>query len=1415
MNKRLIILSAIFAVLCTSCAVDPLMRDNDGAEGTTTITFTPDFGDIAGGPDTKAFGINPQVQNLYLAVFNEDGTALVEYVKAESVQLATQNEPTRYSYKASLKITNKKRVVHLIANAPEEIGYGSAEDAVGSLLYNFDTDNWTGQDAYWGYLELPNGICAQSDVAGCNALIAKFSEVKLVRNFAQIKVSAAAGSNLEITRFWISNFPDRSSAAPYNRSARRFETAYSSYEYATSAMNNGYEGFCPATAGLVSLKGLDDDELPDIAIAPGGTAFTYERELPESDPLCIIVGGTSTDLPGGDTETFYKIDLRDNSGKYIPILRNFIYEVSIGNVLKVGEPTVEAALNSVSSGAIDTDLSLKDLKDLSNGKSRIAVSETERVIFADGQFKLFYSFIPDIESGTVVNKTLADWVAEGTYGSEQAVLDAHKPYVTVASESYGESGNVIYSFTIATTDETDGYRAVTMVPVPVGGTTRTEVFTVTGHVWNSVKGDYETLQRTVSYQMRQRPQMVLKLSREGVMNTTLGDTLKLKIGIEENLPKSLFTVDMKITTEQMSLTPDSRDLTISSEVGVDGKPTFYMTKAITWEEYNGTASVLDSDSKYRKYFTCPLKTNTTVFRDVDISYGAGDRIIVTNDNFETATTLFMAGNITLKRFINLHLDKEYFVAGRPATISFGMTKLPDDRNIFVGLKSLKPNDASLESAGTDEEGYTLYEIPVSSIDSESLELIPTASSGMAYVKLVKEGEFNPVYPLEKEIKTPGFDDLRFNYQNLGYVVSNKEALACFHMDYLPLNDAKVTIHLKNAVPVDGTAAGTPVDGYTPYQIAVTDNDFEFPVKITPASDSDTTAYFYLTADNYNPSAVAEATIQKLQFSGLELINENNPTKNYVVGGKPARISFSLDDMPGEGNVIKLMLSNLTIPEGAAMSHGTYQKVSDTEYTLSITDKDDVTIEVIPEMGATSASYTLSDTTSEFDTKTCEANVQKLSFINPRLVNTNDPTAAYVVGGKPAYISFSLEDMPSSANQSITLTMTNLTPVSTDPTSGEMTGISSFSGSAGSYTFVPSSKNITINVTPTAGDNLKASYSLSNTEFKPTGNGVSNVEIKKLTFSNLNFNCPDGKTYLLAGGQASITFSVDQQPSDPDNKVTLYIKNAAPLGQTVYNDGQFHEYSVPVDSKTKTLNITVATGVTEAEFYLSDNEFYAMTDAQHAKASIKTRYTIDWSKVLIKSDETGNPAQGNTAVSVYTSYNSTNCTCSGEATALGGYKSFTTTSSGYASASATQTFVDSADGAETYYFMFKKGGVDYISEDGVSLADLAKTTTVPQDVQVICKIQMVEYNINAGKLYFVRSDNAALTGTTITYYTSSDSTNRTFTSSTTGYNPSKLTFKCKPGTTITFSYYKNGNWNGQATVNIADIADNNNHTIKLQ
>lgn len=1367
--KKNIILTAIFATIFTSCALEPLFENAEQA-GTTNVTFTVDFSAGDETPDTKAFTEKPQnVRNLYLAVFNEGGKALVEYVKADPVTLATDNEPQKYTYTVRLKTTTDKRVIHFIANAPEEIGYGSDVDAVGTLIYNFDTTNWTGEDAYWGYLELNDGICDEKD-SKFSTLTAALSSVKLVRNFAKIKVEKTDDSNLTITRFWISNFPETSTAAPYNRETRRFETDYAEYDYATDAMTAGYKGFCPVYSGLVSLSGLSDTALDAIACGPEterAYAYTYEREEPVKDPLCIIVEGTTTDL-SPTTKTFYKIDLRDNDGNYLPILRNFTYTIKVGTVYKVGEPTVEAALNSVSSGALDTDISLQDLKDLSNGKSRIAVNETERVLFEDEPFYLLYSYIPDITTGTVVNKTLEQWVSEGTYTDTDAVLAAHEPYVSIESE-YGLSGNVIDSYSVSNIDETDGYRKVTIEPVPTSDIIKTEVVTITGHVWNTTKNGYETLQRKVTYYMRPRLDMVLTLTPDRVP-AAVGESITLTIGIEENLPQSLFTLDMKITTEQMTLTPGSNGLPITSEVGADGKPAFFVTKAITWEEYSATPSVMDADGIMRKHFDCPFKTNTNNFRPVDSSFGQGDRVLVSNENFNTGNTLFIVGNDNLKRFINPHLNKEYMVAGRPADIIFGMTKLPSDGIIKVRLMGMEPNGSDLtwvedETSG-ENAGYSVYTLHVTNASSESFSVKTKTGASTAYFQLFKEDEFNNSAKYRIPIQLASFTDLQFTYKNLDYVVAGKVAQATFHMDYIPL-DGVVTIHLKNAVPVDNTITGTPeANGYTAYVIPATTSDVSFPVKIDPASPSETKAYFKLSAVNYNNSVEASSTIQKLNFSNLQLINVNNSGLNYVVGGKPARISFTLDDLPSD-NVITIELTNLALGSGKTGISGIVDN-GDGTYDLTVTGTA-VTLDVTPTVGQTSASYELSDT--EFNTNNCSATIKKLSFNNTAIVNVSDPSKSYVSEGKPARVSFTLEDMP--ADGTITLNLTNLTLDSTDPTSGKMSGISAISGSAGVYVLTVSSKTVTIDVTP-AVNVTTAKFKLTDAEFY---DAERTTDVRKLSFSNLKFTVnTTPSSYLLAGDATStISFTIDGLPMT--GNVTLWIKNASVNGLTPADEpvNGYTPYTVPVTDLVTTLGITVNnSGFTATNKHVS---FYVrgtgIADSNEVSKEVKIRYTIDWSKVQIKTDDP-NAVAKDQSVKVYRN----DATCSGTPIAT-----FDTDGSGMAS--GTDYVLDAANGTtDKFYFKFTKNndpnnGVDYISA-AVDLEDIADQNST---VTVTCIIQMITYTIEASSLYLTVGGKAITDGHIyIRLNSNSASANVADYNTTNGYNPT-FTIRCKKDAVI--------------------------------
>ena len=259
-TSYLILLAA--ALIATSCSkennlvLDPAASNPEiGMEhdGKVTFMLTPDFGDNqeAG---TRAMAEKPQVKNLYIAVFDAAGYKLAEYAEATSSQKATEND-TEYKYSVELTVSDKPRIIHILANAPESLSFGSEAEIIGSLYskYNADeTSEW--QDAYWQRIELP-GIYSKpaSDDPDYTAKLAKYNAVrnaldkpKLIRNFAKITVINSC-ADFTLTGFWLTNVPDRGSFAPYNRNTGTFVDNYDKYPSVDDMRGN--EGDVETTGG--------------------------------------------------------------------------------------------------------------------------------------------------------------------------------------------------------------------------------------------------------------------------------------------------------------------------------------------------------------------------------------------------------------------------------------------------------------------------------------------------------------------------------------------------------------------------------------------------------------------------------------------------------------------------------------------------------------------------------------------------------------------------------------------------------------------------------------------------------------------------------------------------------------------------------------------------------------------------------------------------------------------------------------------------------------------------------------------------------------------------------------------------------------------------------------------------------------
>lgn len=732
---------------CLFCACNEVLPDGSAEEETgekTVFVFKPTFiGDDAGeGVATKAFGNNPggdvggsHIQNIYFAVFDQAGYKLSEYAKAIPMKLTNSNDE-ECQYSVELTTTKQRRVIHIIANAPEHLPFGSEAEVIGSLTTRFDaneSDAW--QDAYWDRIELPKGVPSASDTQGYNEVMGILSSATLVRNFARIVVDDKVDNGtFELTRFWITNFPDRGSIAPYNRATRAFQVDYKNWGKFDDLIDPGkgnYHGYSPATAKLLSLDDLvaRGYNLNSLAIDKNAAAFCYERETPSSNPLYLIIAGKYN---GSGDESFYKIDLLNHNDEYFPLLRNFSYKVNITDVQHAGASTIEGALSSDPSGNIDASLEMKDLTNISDGVAQIFVNETSAIIVDDNNpVQLRYKFIPDIKDATDGIANRWNSTVKRTEGGEE-----HGPYVTI-TRSNGSTGAVFATLAIDgdggadydNDDQNDHYRVITLTPIQHGDDiVRTETITVTGYYWNNTRGVYESISRDVVYQRRNKFTAEVSLEPSKVQKLQ-GQQMDLVISLEAGLPSSMFSLDFRVEAAGLTVTTSGAN-SLPVEVhasnipgneipGKGPKPAYSFIKTISWTEYKDAPEV-----DGRKIFRCTFETNTSdipslsAFAElVPSEYylpetKSGDLLYVTNKYFYDTYVHYYTYD--QKQFRNISFTKP--AIGVSADMTFNMAEgFTGTADVIVGVKGLDPtNRAGVEYLGVDSDGFEQYKITVSS-----------------------------------------------------------------------------------------------------------------------------------------------------------------------------------------------------------------------------------------------------------------------------------------------------------------------------------------------------------------------------------------------------------------------------------------------------------------------------------------------------------------------------------------------------------------------------------------------------------------------------------------------------------------------------------------------------------------------------
>ena len=670
----------IFLILLgfTSCMKEDKGTMEPEATDKVDIIFGVDLPETM----TKVMADDPQVQNLRVAVFGGSGF-LKEYVQADPIGYATENS-TKYNYKVRLSLTDSHVKVHFIANGPATLPF-KYEDEVMSVQTVSGN-----QDAYWQKIELPNGITAKRDADGVLIKVngeyvvsdetkAHFLDIPLVRNFAKIVVKSST-TDFTLKSYALVNKPSAGSIAPYNKKTNAFVMNYQ--DSTIAQLKSWYPGNLPAAATI------------DKTI-PAESSFThypnplymYERPKPTEDATFLIVYGTYSD----GEDYYYRIELQDADG-YYAIYRNWVYTIDIKGILRPGSSTPTDAANSSGSGDISTDQKAENLTDVSDGIARIFVQYTDTTVVGNAvTVTLKYMFRPDASSTTTAN----------------GEVNAAGVGVEIAKHEVGSTGAVIDGEITRGSSDEGGWRTLSFTTTNAGELTKTESIKITGHYMNGSVAS--KLFRIVNFHLMSLQPLDVICNPHDLLKGK-GEKVDVLIKIPKDLPRSLFPLQLKIESDENSITPDNDNLPVTPGKSIKNGTTasYQFIKTVEYDDY---LALQEASSDEWVTITTHFKT-TKESSDCNV-YVANKYFITDHDNFIT---------YTMKDFSSLAFDNySQSAADMPVNFTFNMVSSDVPEKVTLKLTGLKP---ALVQRATNT-----YEYTTGGASTASINLLTSTADG--------------------------------------------------------------------------------------------------------------------------------------------------------------------------------------------------------------------------------------------------------------------------------------------------------------------------------------------------------------------------------------------------------------------------------------------------------------------------------------------------------------------------------------------------------------------------------------------------------------------------------------------------------------------------------------------------------------
>ena len=414
-----------------SCTNDFRLKPNAGnGEFTDGIEIGLSFPDMQSAT-TRAMGLTPELEKLHIFLFLFDGNSLKQTIHIPAGEVKVDGD--KIAFKTYLAQTDNDALLHIVALDDSDGNFAKQVNEVGYGLEDYVMPQFSvsgNQDAYWQRIELGCPIKVGVDNTDdpstpdfedtSEEVNEKLKEIKLVRNFARIKLTIdEAVRNFTVLGWTVVNDLDGGSVAPWYSRTGSSDIEYPYFTNGETVCNyddlvgQGYPGVSYAGANFRNTLAEVSEKGGNNWCKLNEDIYLYDRKVVSVNPLYILIYGSLQGNPG-----YYKVALanRDtNTGlvKEYNVLRNIEYTIRITGVTAEGYPTPADAASGPAFNNVSGDVTTRSMLQISDGVDMLFVNWVTYVVTQEDEEAFFtYRFLENIQkSGKNENNGAVIWNA--------------------------------------------------------------------------------------------------------------------------------------------------------------------------------------------------------------------------------------------------------------------------------------------------------------------------------------------------------------------------------------------------------------------------------------------------------------------------------------------------------------------------------------------------------------------------------------------------------------------------------------------------------------------------------------------------------------------------------------------------------------------------------------------------------------------------------------------------------------------------------------------------------------------------------------------------------------------------------------------------------------------------------------------